>query len=108
MKKFTILIVLQMIFMSYVMADGVLHDQDEFKNIDNYDELCTFKQVEEKIFDAVCVTETEFKNAKLIEQKDGYQLVEYKNQELVYLESEYLEIPKNNCEKGKIPLFVQP
>ncbi len=101
--KFTLLIVLQMIFLSSVMANEV-----EFKDVDNYDHLCIVHVDKEKVYDAVCVTDKEFKKIQVIEQKDGYRLVNYKNQKLVYLQPTYLQIPNNNCEKGKIPLFIQP
>lgn len=101
--KFTLLIVLQMIFLSSVMAN-----EAEFENVDNYDHVCIVHLDEEKVYDAVCVTEKELKKIQVIEQKDGYRLVDYKNQELLYLQPTYLSIPKNDCEKGQIPLFIQP
>lgn len=84
-KKFTLFIVLQMILSSYVIAN----------------------EAEQKVYDAVCISSNQLKEVKVLKQKDGYQLVKYKKQVLVYLDSQYLEIPKNNCKKDKIPLFVQ-
>jgi len=97
--KILLFLLLQMIFTSYVIAED-----DEFKGVDNLDHVCVF----EKIYEAVCVTDNQLKSIEVVEEKDGYSLVSYENQILVHLKPQDLEIPKNDCEKGKIPLFVQP
>lgn len=100
MKKFTIFTLLQMIFISYAMADGIFNDEGP--------ERFTYQVKEEKVFDAICVTKKELEKIKVVENKDGYYLVEYKNKELVYLDETCLEMPKNKCKPNEIPLFVQP
>ena len=68
---FTMLLVLQMIFISSAMAN-----EEDY----NYDEICIVHVVEEKVYDAICVNEEELKQANLIDKLDGYKLLEYKNQ----------------------------
>lgn len=63
---------------------------------------------EEKVYDAVCINKEQLKKVKVIEEKDGYQLVEYQNQILVLIQECYLKIPKNKCKVNEIPLFIQP
>jgi len=83
MKKFTISIVLQMIFLSSVMASNG------------------------KIYKALCLSEAQKYDIKMIEQKDGYQVVEYKKIKYILIIDSDMVMPKNNCDKGRIPLFVQ-
>ena len=84
MKKFTILIVLQMIILSSVIAN------------------------DRELYEAICVDKDELKTITTIKQEDGYRLVEFRKRVLIYLDPKYLTIPQNNCRMNKIPLFIQP
>jgi len=84
MKKFTILIVLQMMFLSSVIASNG------------------------KTYKALCLSQGQKHNIKMIEQKNGYQLVKYKEIKYILIIDSDMVIPKNNCNNDKIPLFVRP
>ena len=85
MKIFIVTLGLLMSLSSYVMAE------------------------DEKTYPAVCLTPTQVSAlVKQVEQKNGYQLVEFQNTEYVMIADSCMEVPKNNCAEGTIPLFVQP
>jgi len=109
MEKILTYIVLLIVIQTSVMAN-------EEKNLDyvcviNYNETENNKYIDQKIYESECVSTKELK--KILKQKstiekNGYFLVEYKKQQLVYLNPLVFEQLKNKCKKTQAVFYVQP
>lgn len=61
-----------------------------------------------KTYKELCLSKAQKYDIKMVKQKNGYQLVEYKGKIYVLIIDSDMVMPKNSCNNKEIPLFLQP